>query len=202
MAKSAKLKYVVGVDEVGRGPLAGPVAVCALCLNPGFNKKDFGNFRDSKKLSHNQRLVWLEKIEEERKLGNLTYKVSLESNKIIDTKGLSFAIRNALKKSLKSLKVNPKDSLILLDGGLKAPAEYKNQKTIIKGDEKELAIALASIVAKVTRDALMVWLAKKYPGYGLERHKGYGTVLHYQALKKHGISAIHRKSFLKNLIKA
>lgn len=195
-----KLKYTVGIDEVGRGPLAGPVAVCALCLKPTFNKKNFNKFKDSKKLSHIQRVEWLKKIEIEKENKNLSYKVTFQSNKIIDTKGLSFAIRNALKLSLNSLKVNPKDCLVLLDGGLKAPVEYKNQKTIIKGDEKELAIALASIVAKVTRDTLMDKLAKKYSGYGLEKHKGYGTSAHYKALKKLGISAIHRKSFLTKLL--
>ncbi|MBI3634379.1 MAG: hypothetical protein HY228_02050 [Candidatus Yonathbacteria bacterium] len=93
------------------------------------------------------------------------------------------------------------DSLVLLDGGLRAPARYKNQKTIIKGDEKELVIALASIVAKVARDARMVKLGKKFPQYGFEKHKGYGTRAHYKAIKKHGITKHHRKSFLKNVIK-
>ena len=104
-----------------------------------------------------------------------------------------------MTNSLKFLNKKPDETQILLDGGLRAPKEYKNQKTIIKGDEKELAIALASIVAKVTRDVLMVKLAKKYPGYRLEKHKGYGTKKHYQALKNKGISAIHRKSFLRGL---
>lgn len=192
-----KFKTVVGIDEVGRGPLAGPVAVCALCLEPGFNKKNFKHFRDSKKLSHKQRVEWLEKIEQEKKLGNILYKVSLESNKVIDTRGLSFAIKRALEKSLKFLNKNPNEILVLLDGGLKAPVEYKKQKTIIKGDEKELAIALASIVAKEYRDALMNKLDRKYPGYDLARHKGYGTKAHYKALKNKGGSAIHRRSFLK-----
>ncbi len=210
-----KFKYLIGIDEVGRGPLAGPVAVCALCIcqNKNLNNKtkfagaNFRNFKDSKKLSHNQRVEWLEKINLEKKKGNILYKVSFESNKIIDKKGLTFAIKNALGKSLNSLNlsaqagINSKECLVLLDGGLRAPAEYTNQKTITKGDEKELAIALASIVAKVTRDDLMVKLALKYPGYGLEKHKGYGTRDHYKAIKSQGISAIHRKSFLKGHIK-
>ena len=195
-----KYKYVVGIDEVGRGPIAGPVAVCALCLNQNFNKKNFKNFRDSKKLSHLQRLKWLEKINLEKEKGNIIYKVSFQSNKVIDKKGIIFAINKCLRNSLKKLNKNPEECLVLLDGGLRAPKEYVNQKTIIKGDEKELAIALASIVAKVTRDALLVNMACKYPGYGLEKHKGYGTDDHYKALKNKGISAIHRKSFLKNLI--
>jgi ribonuclease HII len=144
---------------------------------------------------------WLEKINEEKKNGNISYKVSFQSNKIIDKRGLSFAINKCLTDSLKYLKIKPEECLVLLDGGLHAPEKYKNQKTIIKGDEKELAIALASIVAKVTRDILMVRLAKKYPGYGLERHKGYGTRGHYKALKNKGLSPIHRRSFLFTLTK-
>ncbi len=155
-----RFKYTIGIDEVGRGPIAGPVAVCSLCLGPKFKKNNFANFRDSKKLSHIQRLKWLEKINNEKEEGNIFYKVCLESNKVIDQKGLTFAIKRALSNSLKSLKIKTKDCQVLLDGGLKAPSEYINQKTIIKGDEKELAIALASIVAKVTRDALMVKLAE------------------------------------------
>jgi ribonuclease HII len=184
---------------VGRGPIAGPVAVCALCLQNNFNSKKFRNFRDSKKLSHIQRVKWLEKINVEKKKGNIIYKVSFASNKIIDNKGIVFAIKSCLIKSLKSLGVKQKESLVLLDGGLKAPKEYLNQKTIIKGDEKELAIALASIVAKESRDELMVKLARKYPYFGLEKHKGYGTTAHYKALEYKGISVIHRKSFLKKL---
>lgn len=197
----SKWKYTVGIDEVGRGPIAGPVAVCALVLLPNFTKNNFRHFRDSKKLSHNQRLKWLEKIEEAKKNKMLKYKVSFESNKIIDQKGLTFAIKLALKNSLKSLKLNPKNTKVLLDGGLKAPVEYKNQKTIIKGDEKELAIALASIVAKVSRDTLMVKLSMKYKGYGFEKHKGYGTAFHYKALENNGILPIHRRSFLRGFNK-
>jgi ribonuclease HII len=88
---------------------------------------------------------------------------------------------------------------IRLDGLLKAPPKFKNQKTIIKGDEKDVFIACASIVAKVSRDRLMCQLAKKYPKYSLEIHKGYGTLLHRNLIKKHGLSPLHRKSFCKNL---
>lgn len=191
-----KIKYLIGIDEVGRGPLAGPVAVCALCLQNNFNYSKFRNFKDSKKLSHSQRLKWLAKIDEEKKKGNIVYAVSFKSNLVIDKKGIVFAIKKALTNSLTKIDLNYKESLVLLDGGLKAPEKYKNQKTIIKGDEKELVIALASIAAKVTRDRLMVKLAQKYPGYGLEKHKGYGTREHYKAIKSKGILPIHRKSFL------
>ena len=201
-----KFKYIIGIDEVGRGPVAGPVAVCALAIRRDrlidqkgkYTMVNFKNFRDSKKLSHLQRIKWLEKIDEEKKKGNIIYKVSFQNNKIIDKKGIVFAINECLRNSLKF--INKKECLVLLDGGLKAPAGYKNQKTIIKGDEKELAIALASIVAKEARDALMVKMALRFTGYGWEIHKGYGTRAHYEALKKQGLSVMHRKSFLKRLI--
>lgn len=194
-----KFKYLIGIDEVGRGPIAGPVAVCALCICQGSTLVGFKNFRDSKKLSHKQRLEWLEKINIEKNKGNIIYKVSFASNKVIDSKGIVFAIKSCLEKSLEFLNKKSEESLVLLDGGLKAPVKYKNQKTIIKGDEKELAIALASIVAKESRDELMVRTAVKYPGYSLEKHKGYGTAAHYKAMKNKGILDIHRKSFLKML---
>lgn len=206
--KGKKPKYIIGIDEVGRGPIAGPVAVCALAIRQNRLAKHrskcpmvhFEKFKDSKKLSHIQRLKWLEKINEEKRKGNMIYRVSFESNRTIDKRGIVFGITRALKNSINSLNLNHKKCLVLLDGGLRAPIEYINQKTIIRGDEKELAIALASIVAKETRDSLMVRLAKKYPGYSLEKHKGYGTKDHYIALKNKGISAIHRKSFLKKII--
>jgi len=197
---AAKAKVTIGIDEVGRGPLAGPVAVCTLCLKSSFDKSKFKNFKDSKKLSHFQRVKCLKKIDEEKEKGNIIYKVCFQSNKVIDKKGLTFAIKKALAESINFLNIHPESCWVLLDGGLKAPVKYRYQKTIIKGDEKELAIALASIVAKVTRDSFVTKLAHKYPGYGLEKHKGYGTKDHYKALKNKGISAIHRKSFLRKLL--
>lgn len=199
------MKCIIGIDEVGRGPIAGPVTVCALAIKKErlikrrgkYTMVHFENFKDSKKLSPQQRSKWLEKINQEKVKGNLFYKVNFASNKIIDQKGIVFAINSCLKKSLRSLKIKPAECWVLLDGGLRAPKEFVNQKTIIKGDEKELAIALASIVAKVTRDRYMEKLAKKYSQYGLERHKGYGTISHYTAIQSHGLSPIHRRSFLR-----
>jgi ribonuclease HII len=190
-----KNRQIIGIDEVGRGPLAGPVAVCALVLKCDFDTK---NLRDSKKLSPKQREVWFEKICAWKKEKKLDFKIAFVSASIIDKIGISKAIKKALEKSLYELK--PKNSYtILLDGGLKAPIEFKNQETIIKGDEKEVAIALASIVAKVSRDALMTKISKKFPQYEFHLHKGYGTKLHYERLKKHGLSQIHRKTFLKKM---
>ena len=198
MKKSAK--YVVGIDEAGRGPLAGPVAVGTVKIEKGFNKKFFGGIKDSKKLTENERNKWFELAKSAQKRGRLHFSVSLVSNIVIDKHGISKAIKIGIKKNLLKLYVSPKDSYILLDGLLKAPIEYKNQLTIIKGDEKVPVISLASIVAKVTRDRYMANLAKKYTQYGFEQHKGYGTEMHRKAIKKHGATPTHRRTFLKNII--
>lgn len=201
---SKKYKHIIGIDEVGRGPLAGPVAIGVVKLKVAslkVNAKLGKGFKDSKKLSPKAREAWLVKIDEARSEGWLEYSVAFVSPSVIDKKGLSYAIRTALEKALDALEHDADAVRVLLDGGLRAPAHYLNQETIIKGDEKELAIALASIVAKVARDKRMVALAKKFPEYGFEKHKGYGTRAHYVAIKKHGITAHHRKSFLKNVVK-
>ena len=193
-------KYLVGIDEVGRGPFAGPVAIGAFAIP--FAWQDFGKiFRgvcDSKKLTGEGREKWLSVIKKQKEKGTINYSVSFVGPKIIDSKGLSFAIRSALKSSLKKLALKPSQCLVLLDGGLKAPEQYMFQKTIIKGDEKEKIIALASIVAKVARDKKMIRCAEKYPHYGFEKHKGYGTRLHRDAIRQFGSCEIHRHSFLSN----
>ena len=190
------MEYLVGIDEVGRGPLAGPVAVGVLVMKE--NLKIFGKIRDSKKLSEKQREEWFEIICAERQRGALDFSVSFVSHIMIDKRGLAWALRTATARALTRLAI-PTDSAIFLDGGLRAPEIFKNQKTIIKGDEKIPVIALASIVAKVTRDHLMIRMAEKYPQYGFERHKGYGTKEHFATIKKHGLCPIHRRSFLLKL---
>ncbi len=208
--------HIIGIDEVGRGPLAGPVAVGVVKLNSVYvrdtnllirslkSKVEWTrNFKDSKKLSAKAREAWVVKIDEAVAEGWLEYVVAFVSPGVIDKKGLSYAIRTALEKALDGLGNETSklgETMVLLDGGLRAPAQYINQKTIIKGDEKELSIALASIVAKVFRDKKMVALSKKFPKYGFEKHKGYGTRAHYEAIKKHGITKHHRKSFLKGVV--
>jgi len=121
------------------------------------------------------------------------------SERLIDRNGMGWALRTAVARVLAKLSLPLNETSILLDGGLKAPANYINQKTIIRGDEKEWLIALASIIAKVKRDRFLVRLARKYPEYGFERHKGYGTKAHYEAIKRYGLCQIHRKSFLTKL---
>jgi len=169
-----KHKHTIGIDEVGRGPLAGPVAVGAVCIYAEHYKrvaKLFPVIKDSKKLTAKLRNEWSKKIFEAETLEYLSCEVSFVSPSVIDKKGLSYAIRTALENALNAIPHDVSETRVLLDGGLRAPAHYLNQETIIKGDEKELAIALASIVAKVARDKKMVALAKKFPEYGFEKHK-------------------------------
>lgn len=194
-------KYVIGIDEAGRGPLAGPLAVGAVLWSVGDKKisKVFKGIKDSKKLSEKKRQEWFDVLKSEQKLKRIDFVSIFISEKIIDKKGLSYALKLGVSKVLSKLGVGGKDCLVLLDGALKAPDQFINQKTIIKGDEKEPIISLASIVAKVTRDNKMLILAKKYPLYNFDIHKGYGTKGHYMAINKHGICPIHRRLFLRNL---
>jgi ribonuclease HII len=157
---------------------------------------------DSKQLSKIKRQEIFKRAIQLKRAGIIDYTVTLVSAKEIDTKGIVFAINKALTTSLE--KVCPQDALkdgvvVKLDGGLKAPIEYKNQETIIKGDDRELVIGLASIIAKVIRDQHMETLDKKYPGYGLAQHKGYGTVLHRSSIAVLGLSKIHRASYCQNI---
>ena len=199
------MKYVIGIDEAGRGPLAGPVSVGVFGAPENLKRKLIGilggKIKDSKQLSPTKREAIFEKLLELKKGGKVNFVVSHVSNKIIDKIGISKSISRAISNSLKKLHHTSSRydghhcTFVRLDGLLKAPKEYKHQKTIIGGDAKDVFIACASIVAKVTRDRLMCRLAQKYPKYGFEIHKGYGTVQHRKLIKKHGISALHRVSF-------
>lgn len=192
------IKAVIGIDEVGRGPIAGPVAVGVFIFLDGLTPRHFRGVKESKQLNESQREAWFSKVDSRH------FVVTMVSEKIIDKKGIAPAIRHALSQSLTKLikvhKIKPKNCLALLDGGLKAPPEFIHQKTIIKGDAKKSVIALASICAKVTRDRHMNRFAKKYPYYGFENHKGYGTKAHYAAIAKYGLLSVHRKSFLKSVV--
>ncbi|MFA6601732.1 MAG: ribonuclease HII [Candidatus Paceibacterota bacterium] len=195
------MKYLIGIDEVGRGPIAGPVAVGVFVFLKSGAVRFFKGVKESKQLSEAKREEWFAKILKIQKSGVVDFCVSFQSRKKIDLKGLSWAIKQAVKSSLNKVCVNSNISSnncqVLLDGGLKAPAEFLNQKTIIKGDEKETVIALASICAKVLRDRRMIKLGQRYPQYGFEIHKGYGTGRHYGAIKKYGMLEEHRRSFLR-----
>lgn len=193
------MSHTVGIDEAGRGPLAGPVAIGAVIVPDGFNKKFFKSIKDSKKLSPSDRDLWFALALEAQRRGELDFKVALVSEKVIDRKGISYAINLGIKRCLKSLGI-PEESQIFLDGGIKAPDRFTHQLTVVRGDEKIPVIALASIMAKVTRDRRMFALSKKFPQFGFHIHKGYATLDHRKAIKEYGSSDIHRKSFLKNLI--
>ncbi len=194
-------EWVIGIDEAGRGPIAGPVTVgAAICRSADYavlleTIPSFIVGRDSKKLTAKAR----DNIFAEMIASNLvqSYVFSVP-NTDIDDRGIIWSIKAALRQCLEAHTADPSSTLVLLDGGLKAPEEFPLQQTIIKGDEKVPLIGLASIAAKVTRDQEMAVMATTYPDYGFEKHKGYGTKGHYEALKKCGPSSIHRMSFLKN----
>ena len=211
MAK--RIKYIIGIDEVGRGPLAGPVVVAALAVPTKLRiknaelRKNFksAKLRDSKKLSLKQREIWFEYVKKHPKI---FYAIASVSPKVIDKINISNAANLAATRAFQKLvntyaiasvltKNNNVNVKIFLDGGLYLNKKYPrlSASTIIKGDEKIPVISFASIVAKVTRDRMMRKLHKKYPQYGFDKHKGYGTKKHFKAIRKHGLSPIHRKSF-------
>lgn len=199
------MKYICGIDEVGRGPLAGPVAVGAFCVATDKHDKLLAHAllskKDSKKLSGQKRRAWRDIFKTEKEKGEIRYAVSMINSELIDRRGIAWAIKEALKRSLQKIEIIPEESFIFLDGGLRAPKKYKYQKTVIGGDAKIPVIACASIVAKVARDSRMENYSYKYPEYGFEEHKGYGTYFHRKMIRKHGLSKLHRRSFLRNIIK-
>lgn len=190
------MKYVLGVDEAGRGPLAGPVAVGIVAVSEGFDVvKEFPGVADSKKLSEKKREEFFEMLEKRAGQGEVRFTVEFESAAAIDERGIASALRNALTRGLRALAPDAALVRVQLDGALRAPSEYE-QETIIRGDSLVPLISLASVAAKVARDRLMVALAAEYPHYGFEKHKGYGTRAHYDALARRGPCAVHRMSFL------
>jgi len=190
------MKLVLGVDEAGRGPLAGPVAVGVVAVPEKFDvAQEFPGIADSKKLSEKKREKFFEMLEKRAEQGEVRFTVEFEDAEIIDKRGIVFAVRRALWRGVNALAPDSALVRVQLDGALRAPPEYA-QETIINGDEFIPIISLASVVAKVTRDRLMRELSLQYPQYGFEQHKGYGTAAHYVALKKYGPCILHRRSFL------
>lgn len=192
--------WTLGIDEAGRGPLAGPVAVGVIAVADGYDLLAvFPGLNDSKKLSEKKREALFHILQEEIRVGNVRASVQLVGASYIDEGGIAPAIRHAVSKGIAKLLPNPEEGKIYLDGSLKAPPEYA-QETIIGGDGLVPAIMLASIAAKVTRDRKMVEIAKLYPLYGFEQHKGYGTKSHIEAIRTHGPCVEHRRSFLGNIV--
>lgn len=185
---------MLGIDEAGRGPLAGPVSVGVVMVPARFDFSFLEGVRDSKQMTELGREIWFERLRILEETHGVRYSVQFSSAKFIDTYGIASAVRSAIARALHILEA-PDYSRILLDGALRAPKRFSNQQTIIGGDESEPLIALASIAAKVKRDRLMRKLALKYPEYGFEVHKGYGTPAHKKALELYGLSDMHRRSF-------
>lgn len=193
------VRVIIGVDEAGRGPLAGPVAVGIVAVSPRLNLgRIFPGLKDSKKLSEKKREEIYAKMQVLSKSKRLQYIVVFSSHSVIDKKGITKAVARAVNFGVKKLAPEHRTAEVLLDGLLKAPKEYA-QKTIIRGDESEPVISLASIAAKVERDWFMQKVSKKYPEYGFEQHKGYGTRKHFAAINKFGFCSIHRRSYCKNI---
>lgn len=183
-------KIICGVDEAGRGPLAGPVYAAAVVLEKG---QTIEGVNDSKKLSEKKRELLFNKIINECK----DYSIGTASEKEIDELNILQATFLAMKRAVDGLSVKPDCALV---DGNQIPNLDCDVTTVVKGDAKSESIAAASILAKVSRDRYMLEMAEKYPQYGFEKHKGYGTKLHYEMIEKYGICDIHRKTFLKKVL--
>ncbi len=181
------VKIICGIDEAGRGPLAGPVCAAAVILPEHL---ELPGLTDSKKLTDKKRRELFPIIKEQA----LAYGIGLASEQEIDEINILQATFLAMQRALDQLMIKPE--LALIDGNREKDFGIP-VKTVVKGDSLSLNIAAASVLAKVTRDDLMVQMAEQYPEYGFDIHKGYGTKAHYAALTEHGPSAIHRKTFLK-----
>lgn len=182
--------YLAGVDEAGRGPLAGPVFAAAVILA---DDTIIEGINDSKKLSEKKRDELFDMIKEKA----LAYSVCAVSEARIDEINILQATFQAMRGAVDRLDIRP--GYVLIDGN-KSPGLDLPHETVVKGDSKSMSIAAASILAKVSRDRYMLKMAEKYPGYGFEKHKGYGTKAHYEAIEELGVSAIHRRTFLKNIL--
>ncbi len=190
MYREQGYKAICGVDEAGRGPLAGPVFAAAVILPEGL---EIEGVTDSKKLTEKKRERLFEVIKEKA----LAYCVASASVEEIESLNILRADMLAMKRAIEGLKVQA--DFAMIDGN-KTPKVDIPCTAIVKGDAKSESIAAASILAKVSRDKLMLDLAKKYPEYGFEKHKGYGTKAHMEAVLKYGPCEIHRPSFLKKLL--
>ncbi len=185
-----KLKYICGIDEAGRGPLAGPVVVASVIM-PVDSMIEGVN--DSKKVSEKKR----EKLFDEIKNEAISYGIGIAWQEEIDDINILEATRKCVTRSLEELEIKPE--VILVDALNKLDTLGIPYRSVIKGDAKIYSIAAASIIAKVTRDRIMREMDEVYPQYGFAQHKGYGTAKHMQAIRENGLCPIHRRSFTKNI---
>lgn len=188
--KEQGYRYICGIDEAGRGPLAGPVCAAAVILDC---EKKIQGVNDSKKLSEKKREALFDIIKESA----LAYSVVMVDCKTIDEINILQATMKAMEECVKQLSITP--DYVLVDGN-KCPKLPMEAMAVVGGDGKSASIAAASILAKVTRDAYMKDIGKKYPRYGFEIHKGYGTKAHYKAIEENGICQEHRRTFLKKIL--
>lgn len=187
-ALDAGYKLVCGIDEAGRGPLAGPVYAAAVILPLGL---EIEGLNDSKKISEKKREQLFDVICEKA----VDYSIGIATEQEIDEINILNATFLAMHRAVEGLKTKPDYALI--DGNQNPKIPFVTEETVVKGDAKVMSIAAASILAKVSRDRFMLEKAKEYPQYQFEKHKGYGTKLHYEMLKEFGPSPIHRMTFLK-----
>lgn len=188
--KSKGYNYICGVDEAGRGPLAGPVCAAAVilpenCVIEGVN--------DSKKLSEKKREELFKEITQKA----ISFSIAFGSVEEIETLNILGATFLAMNRAVEGLEVKP--DFAIIDGNKVPPQLQTDAAPLVKGDAKSISVAAASILAKVTRDRLLYEYDKKYPEYSFAAHKGYGTKAHIEAIRKYGITEVHRKSFLKNI---
>lgn len=196
--------YLIGIDEAGRGALAGPVCVGAVLMPIDFEwqevfglitKKGMPKLRDSKQLSAQQRETLYEYIVEH---GRLRHAAALVSAEVIDAIGIVNATHEAAAIAINSLRASAAHARVMLDAGLKVPGEWQ-QEAFVRGDETVPVISLASMIAKVTRDRFMENLGSQYRAYKFDAHKGYGTAEHRRLIKKEGFSDLHRTTFCTRL---
>lgn len=183
-------KIVCGVDEAGRGPLAGPVYAAAVILPTGL---EIPGLNDSKKLSEKKREELFDIITQKA----ISYSIGIATEREIDEINILNATFLAMKRAVDGLEICPDYAII---DGNREPHTGIFEETVVKGDGKVMSVAAASILAKVSRDRFMLEMAEKYPQYQFEKHKGYGTKLHYEMISQYGVSPIHRRSFLKKIL--
>lgn len=188
--RNTKIKLIAGIDEAGRGPLAGPVVTAAVVFNPD---TIIDGVKDSKKLSAKKREELYDIIIDSA----LSYHIEIVDNNVIDEINILNATLLGMK--LSSEKLSHKPDLVLVDGNKVFESEFK-VNSIVKGDSKSFSIAAASILAKVTRDRLMIEYSEKYPYYFWEKNKGYPTKAHIEAIRKNGITPLHRSTFMKKIL--
>lgn len=188
--KAQGYKFIAGVDEAGRGPLAGPVYAAAVILPEGAR---LDGINDSKKLSEKKREALFDEI---TKIA-ISYSIASMDEKIIDQVNILNATHMAMCQAVDNLSIHA--DYVIIDGNSIKGME-KPHETLVKGDAKSISIAAASILAKVSRDRYIKEMGEKYPEYGFEKHKGYGTKAHTDAILEHGVCPIHRKTFLKKLL--